>query len=52
MNAVHGMRVSRPRKWGFEDWLGGAMTRVIEEDVAAVGACYDEVGVEGGEFGG
>lgn len=26
------------------------MTGVVEEDVAGVGSCDDEVGVEGGEF--
>jgi hypothetical protein len=41
-----------PRERSFEDGLGGAGAGVVEEDVARVGACYDEVGVEGGEFGG
>jgi hypothetical protein len=44
--------MSGPCEWGFEDGLRGAGACVVEEDVARVGAGDDEVGVEGGEFGG
>jgi len=44
------MCMSCSRKRGFKDWVGCALSSVVEEDVSRIRTRDDKVRMKGGEF--